>query len=59
MRKPRPTVTFSVKVPVELGNAYYKLVNQEYDGNVSAALRVAMSEQLIKHGYEISIEIEL
>jgi len=55
VRRPRPTVTLSVKVTFELADVYYRLVNKEYGGNVSAAMRDAIEDQIKKKGYELHI----
>ena len=48
-RKPRATVTITAKLSPELAEAFYEVVNSdEFDGNVSAAMRAAI-KLLIKH----------
>ena len=45
-KKPRPMVPISVKIDPDLADGFYKLVNQEFGGNVSEAMREAIRLQI-------------
>lgn len=41
-KRPRPTVTVTAKLSPDLADGFYKLVNGEFGGNLSEALREAI-----------------
>lgn len=52
MRKkwvPRPTVSITVKVPLDQAKRLYDLVKLHFEGNVSAAIREAIDDLVEKY----------
>lgn len=47
-RVPRPTVSITVKVPLDQAERLYDLVNLEFSGNISAAVREAIDDLVEK-----------
>jgi len=51
VKKPRPTVTITAKLPEKMAEELFEIVNSKFEGNISATVREAVtllikSEQL-------------
>jgi metal-responsive CopG/Arc/MetJ family transcriptional regulator len=51
-KRPHATVTITAKLPLELAEEFYKVVNSDYEGNSSAAQRAAI-KYLVDHREEV------